>query len=149
MKKEDWIIGSYGIAPKAIQDISGIEHFNIKMNNIHGVLMEDGKTIYTNPFSGIGVEKIQWVSDSEFQKLLESRASWNNPLMTYKIQPEIQGKIIVLTGAPGTGKSTSAYLLAKNHGFVYYEGDCFTHLSNPYIPMDIENPTMQHVMQVI
>ena len=36
-----------------------------------------------------------------------------------------QGRMIWMTGAPGMGKSTTAQILARNHGFVYYEADCF------------------------
>jgi len=43
----------------------------------------------------------------------------------YKEQPENPGKFIWLTGPPGLGKSTSAQLLARKAGYVYYEGDCF------------------------
>ena len=43
---------------------------------------------------------------------------------------------------PGLGKSTSAQLLSREHGFVYYECDCFLGCRNPYIPPDVENPTL-------
>ena len=45
------------------------------------------------------------------------------------------------------GKSTSAQLLARNHGYVYYEADCFGSLKNPYVPLDVENPTMAQMYQ--
>ena len=35
------------------------------------------------------------------------------------------GKIIWLSGAPGMGKSTTAQILGRLHGYVYYEADCF------------------------
>ena len=44
--------------------------------------------------------------------------------------------IVWLSGAPGLGKSTTAQILAREDGFVYYEGDCFPKLKNPYIPLD-------------
>ena len=68
-----------------------------------------------------------------------------------------------LKGPPGLGKSTSAQLLSREHGcaynncgvfiwtqivqkiqlmttfrFVYYEGDCFSQLRNPYIPSGLK-----------
>ena len=43
------------------------------------------------------------------------------------------------------GKSTTAQLLAREDGYVYYEGDCFTHLKNPYIPLDA--PTLAQLNQ--
>ena len=32
-------------------------------------------------------------------------------------------------------------------GYVYYEEDCFIHLRNPYIPLEVDNPTMQQEYQ--
>ena len=45
------------------------------------------------------------------------------------------------------GKSTSAQLLARNHGYVYYEADCFGALKNPYVPLDVDNPSMSQMYQ--
>ena len=45
------------------------------------------------------------------------------------------------------GKSTSAQLLARNHDYVYYEADCFGASKNPYIPLDVENPSMAQMNQ--
>ena len=58
-----------------------------------------------------------------------NRGELNEPFP--KIQPEKPGKIIWLTGAPGMGKSTSAQILGREHGHVYYEADCFGGLKNP------------------
>ena len=32
-------------------------------------------------------------------------------------------------------------------GFVYYEGDCFMGLKNPYIPLTVKNPTLAQKLQ--
>ena len=40
------------------------------------------------------------------------------------------------------GKSTTAQLLARKNGFVYYEADCFMALKNPYIALDVDNPSL-------
>ena len=45
------------------------------------------------------------------------------------------------------GKSTSAQLLARKHGYVYYEADCFGHMKNPYIPLDADNPSLAQIHQ--
>ena len=81
----------------------------------------------------------------------------------YTLQPHVKGKFLWLTGSPGMGKSTTAQLLGRNKGshifryrwtlrhsilgFVYYELDCFSQLRNPYIPLEVENPTMQQMVQ--
>ena len=48
---------------------------------------------------------------------------------------------------PGLGKSTTAQLLSRNHGFVYYECDCFFNGKNPYIPPHVENPSVTQLRQ--
>ena len=45
-------------------------------------------------------------------------------------------------GVPGAGKSTSAQLLARNHGFIYYEGDCFMYLANPFVDVNANEPSL-------
>ena len=45
------------------------------------------------------------------------------------------------------GKSTSAQILARSHGYVYYEADCFSIMRNPYIPLDVENPSIAQIHQ--
>ena len=46
------------------------------------------------------------------------------------------------SGPPGAGKSTSGQLLGRNHGFIYYEADCFMQLLNPYVDLNIDEPTL-------
>ena len=50
-------------------------------------------------------------------------------------------------GPPGAGKSTSAALLAKHHGYVYYEGDCQLSCINPYLDPSIEEPSLAQSQQ--
>ena len=45
------------------------------------------------------------------------------------------------------GKSTSAQMLGRDHGYVYYEADCFASMKNPYIDLDVENPSMASAKQ--
>ena len=59
------------------------------------------------------------------------------------------GKIIWITGAPGMGKSTSAQLLARSEGYVYYEADCFAALKNPFVPLDVADPSMAQMHQKV
>ena len=57
--------------------------------------------------------------------------SYNSDL-SFTALYSISGKLIWLSGAPGLGKSTSAQILGREHGFVYYEADCFLHLKVEY-----------------
>ena len=45
------------------------------------------------------------------------------------------------------GKSTSAQILARKFGYVYYEADCFGALKNPFVPLDVEDPSMVSMAQ--
>ena len=45
------------------------------------------------------------------------------------------------------GKSTTAQLLAREEGYVYYEADCFNQLKNPYISLDAPDPSMAQINQ--
>ena len=45
------------------------------------------------------------------------------------------------------GKSTTAQLLARSHDYVYYEADCFGSMKNPYISLDVENPSLAQIHQ--
>ena len=38
------------------------------------------------------------------------------PARHYKIQPGYEGRLVWISGAPGLGKSTTAQLLARDHG---------------------------------
>ena len=57
------------------------------------------------------------------------------------------GKILWFSGAPGMGKSTTAQMLARDHGYVYYEADCFGSIRNPFVPLEAEDPSMAQFKQ--
>eukprot|EP00093_Oithona_nana_P007932 07932.XXX_12552_12903_1 [CDS] Oithona nana genome sequencing. len=63
-------------------------------------------------------------------------------------QPDNQGKILFLSGPPGAGKSTTAQFLAKEKGFVYYEADCFPSVVDPFIPLDVPEPSLAQLKQL-
>ena len=60
-----------------------------------------------------------------------------------------KGKILWLSGAPGMGKSTSGQLLAREHGYVYYEADAFNLVKNPFNDLETDNPSMHQTKMKI
>ena len=94
------------------------------------------------------MDTLQCLSEEELKSLLQNRESLEERSHFYKIQPEEnQGKLIFLSGTPGSGKSSVALRLAQKEGFVYYEGDCFGNFTNPYIPLHVDEPSKAAVKQ--
>lgn len=56
------------------------------------------------------------ISNEDQNWLKEKGEDILNPLCPYPLRPEHQGKLVWLTGTPGSGKSTTAHLLAKHKG---------------------------------
>ena len=54
---------------------------------------------------------------------------------------------ISFLGPPGAGKSTTGMLLARKHGYIYYEADCFGMFANPFVDPNVEEPTLQVLKQ--
>ena len=48
--------------------------------------------------------------------------------------------VFLILGPPGSGKSTTAARMAKNHGMIYYEGDSVLRCLNPF-----PDPTLEPV----
>merc|ERR1719309_127103 len=148
-------LGDFGKAdPEVLKLVEEYENenYNIEMSvnwgqdfKEMGVLRRDGKTIITKGVMGVG--KMAWVTEEEIDEIENEGDPIDAPPGPYKIQPEYQGKLLWLTGPPGLGKSTSAQLLGRNHGYVYYEADCFGSCRNPYISPNVENPSMAQISQ--
>ena len=92
-------------------------------------------------------DELCWISEEELKEIQEAGDHVNSLPCQYKLQPENQGKLIWISGPPGSGKSTTGQLLARKNGFVYYEADCHFNHANPYVPLDVENPSMAQNMQ--
>jgi len=145
-------VGDFGAADPEVIKLSGKESYNIQITYSYGqdvienaVLSGDGLKMITKGMMGIA--ELEWVTEEEVARLEAEGDPIEAPPGEYKIQPEYQGKFLWITGPPGLGKSTSAQLLGRNHGYVFYESDCFGLIKNPYIPTDAENPTMAQVHQ--
>jgi len=97
--------------------------------------------------SMFGLWTWEWITAEEAERRANDGDPILEPVCPYKIQPEKQGKLIWITGPPGLGKSTSAQLLARKHGYVFYEGDCFFTMRNPFIPVDSKDPSLDQLKQ--
>ena len=143
--------GVFGEASMEIAEESGELFYNTKITSNDGkvckfgVVSKDGLRL---TMAGIvGVCFIDWITEEEVDQLTIQGDPMEAPPGPYKIQPHNVGRLVWITGAPGLGKSTSAQLLNKTAGWVYYEVDCFTKCRNPYIPPDRENPTIMASLQ--
>ena len=58
------------------------------------------------------------------------------------------GKVVWLSGPPGAGKSTTAQLMGRDAGYVYYEADCAMAFLNPFVPTNVDNPTLAAFQQM-
>ena len=111
----------------------------------YGVLVEEGTKFFVKTF--VGLWTLEWVTEEEAERLASDGDSILAPTSPYQLEPERQGRLLWLTGRPGLGKSTSAQLLSRDHGYVYYEGDCFFSLRNPYIPANVEGASAAQLKQ--
>ena len=129
------------VAKECGQSSSNLEitMFGGKMKS-PGFLSSDGKIrMYSYAHAA---DVLEWKTEVEIQKFKDSGDPVDAATHPYKMQPENPGKLLWITGNPGVGKSTSALLLGRTKGYVYYEADCmFTHI-NPYVPTDVEDPSM-------
>ena len=130
--------GDFGPAKEEVAKEAGKPNYDVQIsiwNGImtpKGIVSDDGTKIH---FWGIAnnLDALEWTTEEAIQALRESGDPADAPPSEHKIQPENQGKLLFISGAPGVGKSTTGFLLSKNHGYVYYEGDCFWMNANPYI----------------
>ena len=146
-------LGNFGDSGPEIIKSTGQKISNIQLSytyaenvtTMFGVVSEDGRRITFK--SSVGISVLDWMTEEEAVALEEDGDPIDSPPGPYEIQPDNLGKFLWITGPPGLGKSTSAQLLAKSFGYVYYEGDCFSSCKNPYIPPDVGNPSLAQVNQ--
>ena len=154
-----WISGNFGAASEELQLITGISENNIELSyafgpygtkNYQGIISQDGKSCYVESGDDPSkkVEEFHWLDEEAIKKISNNFEDTNERSHPYKVQPETvigeKGNLIFLSGAPGCGKSITALKLAQKEGFVYYEGDCFSRMKNPYIPLDVKEPSLAH-----
>ena len=139
--------GDFGETSPEVEKESGKKRCNVEITAWGGtwkqpaVLSDDG-TKFTYYGMTRSVDTLDWMSEEEVAEFLASGDPEDAIPHPYKIQPENQGKLLWLSGAPGLGKSTSGMLLARNFEYVYYEADAFMNHINPYTPTDVDEPTL-------
>ena len=154
-----WISGNFGEASEELQLITGISENNVELSyafgpygtkNYQGIVTQDGKSCYVTSDDDPSkkLEEYHWLDEEAIKKISSGFEDINERSHPYKAQPETiigeKGNLIFLSGAPGCGKSITALKLAQKEDFVYYEGDCFIRMKNPYIPLDVKEPSLAH-----
>ena len=145
--KSNWRYGNYGEAHPDVIKETGQKFYNVEISLWGGfmkkksVLNSDG-TMLTFCGQQQRVDTLRWQSEEEILSFKERGDPADALPCHYKIQPNKKGKLIWVSGAPGMGKSTSAQILSKTSGYVYYEGDFFMTNVNPYIPPSSGEPSL-------
>jgi len=139
--------GDFGEASDRIREETGQDRLTIQTKFKfagemidYGVISEDGlKITVSNVF---GIATLHWMTDEEHEAYEAAKDAMEAPTHQYKEDPGNVGRLLWITAPSGMGKSTAAQLLAREHGFVYYEGDCFIFSKNPFIPLHSDNPSL-------
>ena len=139
---------------KEIAEKTGVKNYNLEISlmegkiKMFGVLNEDGKGATICSMMG-NMDDLIYLTEEKMQEIKDAREHDDTcTALNYKIQPENQGKILWLTGPPGAGKSTTGQYLARHQkDYVYYEADCFFQSANPFIPLDVAEPSLAQMDQ--
>lgn len=150
--KGKWIFGDFGEAHSDVSKEAGETNYNVDIKlydgamGMKGIVNKDGSKITIWGWAN-SVDCFEWESDKSISNARKTGDPFDSPPSHYEIRPEYQGRLLFITGAPGLGKSTTAQLLSKKEGYVYYEGDCFCFILNPYIPSDVKEPSLAMLKQ--
>ena len=149
--------GDFGQADPEVAEVSGEQVYTVQMSwtgmagvaRLHlAVLADGGKTFYfKSNMKTTPVGYLTWQTQEEAELLANTGDPIAAPPSPYPLEPERKGKLLLIHGAPGLGKSTTAQLLSRQHGWVYYEADCFFSLRNPYVPADVLEPSLAQTKQ--
>ncbi len=121
-----------GKAADEVVAVTGKTEYNVELSvnvslgaefKVYGVVSEDGKKMTFMYLMGVGW--MEWITKEEAAAIEAAKDPMDALSHPYEEQPGNLGKFLWITGPPGCGKSTMAQLLARNAGYVYYEGDCF------------------------
>ena len=143
-----WKFGNFGPTDPEIMKCTGLKNYNVYVNlydgrwQSRGVVSDDGCTLTLRTMEK-EVNSFKKLTVQEYEEFKNSADPFDAPTCHYKIQPKFtDGKLLWISGAPGSGKSTTGLYLSRKAGYVYYEADCFAYHANPYIPVDVEEPSI-------
>ena len=149
-----WTFGKYHETLKEIEEKTGANNYDLEIVSMggrfksYGVIGEGGKSVTICDGMMGNVTELIWMSPEKQKELLDAREHEDSIIPpNAKVQPENQGKVLWISGPPGVGKSTSAQYLAREKGWIYYEADCYSSSINPFVPLDVSEPTMEHMKQ--
>ena len=126
---------------------SGVDHSmcwvakgnNSVMISLHGETFEakvssDKLRISGGPPALLADSVLTWITPEEALVIRNRpKQSVAAPKVPYPLKPGQPGKLAIITGPPGSGKSTIAGIIAKKEGWIFYEGDGFLFGFNPYV----------------
>jgi len=148
-----WKYGEFEEARKEIAEKTGKKNYDVEINmfdsmwKTKGVLSEDGEKITVWNLNN-EIDFFERLSEEEYEAMKNYGEPENSPSHHYKLQPDFQGKILWVSGPPGLGKSTTGLLLSRKKDYVYYEGDAFFGHLNPYVPPDVNEPSLAAGKQI-
>lgn len=147
-----WKFGDFGEANSEVRKATGKQNYNVDLSLwknlwlVKGVVSDDGLKVTVMGMGG-KLMSFEHMSDKEYQDFKDSADPADAPSSHYPIQPEVKGHLLWISGAPGLGKSTTGLYLSRHAGYVYYEADAFGGHANPYIPPDVEEPSLATMNQ--
>jgi len=96
--------------------------------------ISDDKKMITGGPGPLATSPLRWITPEEAAIIRgREQEAAAAPKVPYPLQPGKKGKIVFMSGPPGSGKSTIAGIIAKQEKFVFYEGDGFFLGFNPYV----------------
>lgn len=136
--------GDYGQAKEEVAEASGQAVYNLLLDGKHKVVLsQEGNEFYYWD-NLLRVEKFKWVSEETLNEIRENRETLDSPSVPqYNPNPGKRGNIYWVCGPPGAGKSTVCQLLARDHGYIYYEVDAACSMVNPFPNLQKPNPTLE------
>ena len=97
--------GHFGQADPKIVEMTGERNYNLELTHNSGsvdpgVLFNEGTKLVFKNIAGM-IRPFQWVTEEEAEKFAADGDPIEAPPSHYKVQPEVRGRLICITGPPG------------------------------------------------